>query len=54
MQNVFIPMPKVFVSNTINVFVFYLEGLENHEKQHNYKKKICKTSLPLGMDLQKG
>ena len=55
-QNVFLPVPKVFVCSTINTFVFYLEGcLENTQKRTELRKKpFSKTSFQLRMELKKG
>ena len=40
-QKVLVPHAKVFVSSTINAFVFYLEGgLENHRKEQKLGKKV--------------
>ena len=48
-------MQKVFVSSTINTFVFYLEGgLENPQKEQKVGKKFSKTSFQLRMDLKRG
>ena len=47
-------MQKVFVSSTINAFVFCLEGgLENPQKRTR-GKSCSKTSFQLRMDLKKG
>ena len=47
----------MFVSSTINVFLFYLEGgLENSQekKTETREKGFCKTSFQLRMDQNKG
>ena len=53
-QRAFVPVPKVFISSTINAFIFYLEGsLENPEKEQKLgKKSFHKTSFQLGMGLK--
>ena len=54
--NVFVPRAKVFVSNTISAFVFYLEsGFEKAQiGTETREKSVHKTSFQLGMGLKKG
>ena len=44
----------MFISSTINVFVFYLEGgLETPEKEQKLEKSFCRTLYQLRVDLRK-
>ena len=53
-EKAFVPMPKVFVCSTINMFGFYLEGgLKTPEKEQK-PKNYSKASLQLRMTLKKG
>ena len=48
------PAPKVFISSTLSVFVYYLEvGLETPLKNTNREKICSKTSFQVGMDARK-
>ena len=55
-QNVFVPRAEVFVSSTINAFIFYMEGgFENLQKKTKYREiSYYKTSFQLEMGLKKG
>ena len=52
----FSALQEVFISRTINVFIFFLEGgLENCEKEHKLREKsFCKTLFQLRIGLKKG
>ena len=54
-QNMFVLAQKVFISSTMNAFVYYLEGgLENPRKRTKTKgKSFCKTLVQLRMDRKK-
>ena len=48
------PAPEVFLSSTINPFIFYLEGgSETPKKNKNEGRSFCKKSFQWGMGLKK-